>query len=265
MNSAPVIFFDSGVGGLPYYALARQRLPGERFIYVADRLHYPYGEKSLDRIREDVLETFRLIMDRFAPKLAVIACNTASVAALDRLRRAFPIPFVGVVPAVKPAAAFTRNKRIGVLATPQTVKNDYLDGLIRNFADGCAVVRIAAPALRDFVERDLFTAAPAARERVLEETAAAVREAGPDVLVLGCTHYLHVDRELQEKLGVAVTVIDSREGVVNQLERVLARGDLRAGDAGGAGVMYLTGPGPAEERYQRFAERFGLEMAGTLP
>jgi glutamate racemase len=264
MNSHPIIFIDSGVGGLPYYALARRRLPAERFIYVADRLHYPYGEKNITQIQEDVLATFHLVMERFAPKTAVIACNTASVAALDRLRETFPIPFVGVVPAVKPAAAFTRNKRIGVLATPQTVKNDYLDGLIDHFADGCTVVRIAAPALRDFVEERYFDAPPEERERVLDDAAAAVKEAGTDVLVLSCTHFVHVDEALREKLGSGVTLIDSREGVVSQLERILDRHDLRAAGKDGGGAMYLTGPGPVEERYRRFAQRFDLVLAGPL-
>ena len=264
MNSHPIIFIDSGVGGLPYLALARQRLPAERFIYVADRLHYPYGEKDMAQIQADVLETFRLIMDRFSPKAAVIACNTASVAALERLRQTFPIPFVGVVPAVKPAAAFSRSRRIGVLATPQTVKNDYLDGLIDNFANGCEVVRIAAPALRDFVENEFFSATADTRERVLEDAAASVNSAGTDVLVLACTHFLHVAAALQEKLGRGVRLIDSREGVVNQLERVIDRQSLRTAKTEGESLMYLTGPGPAEERHRRFAERFGLELAGSL-
>jgi glutamate racemase len=264
MNSQPIVFFDSGVGGLPYLEQAVRRLPRERFIYVADRRHYPYGEKEMTRIQADVLESFHLVMERFSPKLAVIACNTASVAALDELRRAFPIPFVGVVPAVKPAAGFTRTKRIGVLATPQTVRNDYLDGLINDFADGCEVIRIAAPALRDFVENDFFSASPEQRERVIAETADAVRRAKTDVLVLACTHFLHVDAALGEALGGEVVIVDSREGVVKQLVRVLEGHSLLAVAGGGEPVMYLTGPGPAEDRYRRFAARFGLAMAGEL-
>jgi glutamate racemase len=264
MNSHPIIFFDSGVGGLPYLALARRRLPAEQFIYIADRQHYPYGEKSLAAIQQDVVDAIGEAKERFSPKVVVIACNTASVAALARLRQVFPMSFVGVVPAVKPAAALTRNKRIGVLATPQTVKNDYLDGLVNNFADGCEVIRIAAPALRDFVEYDFFSAGTEDRERVIDEAAAAVRRANTDVLVLACTHYLHVDAALRGKLGAAVRIIDSREGVVRQLERVLDQFHLRASGTAGRSAMYLTGKGEVEERYRLFADHFGLEMAGSV-
>jgi glutamate racemase len=265
MESQPIIFFDSGVGGLPYLALARERLPAERFVYVADRGHYPYGEKTVEQIRSIVLEVFGRVAARFAPKLCVVACNTASVAALAALRAAHGLPFVGVVPAVKPAAAFTKNRRIGVLATPQTVKNDYLDALIRDFAGGCGVVRIPAPRLRDFVETRLFDAGDGEKDEVIGEAAEAVRASGADVVVLGCTHYLHVAAELQAALGPDVRLIDSREGVVNQLVRVLDRSRLRARQRAGDDGFYLTGDGAVEERYGRFAERFGFPGAGLLP
>jgi glutamate racemase len=265
MESEPIIFFDSGVGGLPYLALARERLPDERFIYIADRLHYPYGERTTAEIQALVLAVFGRAAERFRPKLAVIACNTASVAALDRLRQAFRLPFVGVVPAVKPAAAFTHNHRIGVLATPQTVKNDYLDGLIRDFADGCEVKRIPAPRLRDFVETRLFDATAAEKAEVIGEAADSVRASGADVVVLACTHYLHVTSELAEAFGADVRLIDSREGVVNQLERVLDREQLRAGERTGPDGFFLTGAALPEERYRRFAGRFGFPGPEVLP
>jgi glutamate racemase len=126
------------------------------------------------------------------------------------------------------------------------------------------VVRIAAPALRDFVEHDFFSAPPEKRERVIEDTVAAVRRAGTDVLVLACTHYLHVDAALRERLGEAVRIIDSREGVVNQLERVLDRFGLRASGEMGESVMCLTGVEEVEERYRLFAEHADLKMAGIL-
>ncbi|MBN2354266.1 MAG: glutamate racemase [Spirochaetales bacterium] len=264
MKSRPIIFFDSGVGGLPYLALARERLPAERFVYVADRGHYPYGEKTVTELRAVVLEVFGRAAERFSPKLGVVACNTASVAALDALRAAFDPPFVGVVPAVKPAAAFSKNKRIGVLATPQTVKNDYLDALVRDFAEGCEVVRIPAPRLRDFVETRLFDAPAAEKDEVIGEAAGAVRASGADVVVLGCTHYLHVAAELEAALGPSVRIIDSREGVVNQLVRVLDGSRLRAAKRDGEDGFFLTGEAPVEERYRRFAERFGFAGAEIL-
>jgi glutamate racemase len=264
MDSKPIIFFDSGVGGLPYLALAKERVRREQFIYVADRLHYPYGEKTSSQIEADVLAVFHLIMKRFHPKIAVIACNTASVAALASLRREWLIPFVGVVPAVKPAAAYTKTKRIGVLATPQTVKNDYLDGLIREFADDCEVVRIPAPALRDFVEMRFFDADPEEKRRVVEAAAGAVRASGVDVLVLACTHFLHVAADLHKALGPAVHLIDSRQGVVSQLERVLDQSNLYGRPPIAPDALFLTGSAPFEERYLRFARLFRLEQGGVL-
>jgi glutamate racemase len=133
-----------------------------------------------------------------------------------------------------------------------------------DFAACCTVVRIAAPALRDFVEHDYFTADAAERERVIAETAAAVKDAGTDVLVLACTHFLHMAGDLQAALGEGVHLVDSREGVVNQLERVLKINSLLSDAQAGEGVMYLTGPDPAGERYRLFAEKFGLALAGPL-
>jgi glutamate racemase len=264
MNQKPIVFFDSGVGGLPYLALAQRRLPAERFIYVGDRRHYPYGDKTQDEIRENVLESFQLIMERFSPKTAVIACNTASVVALSALRARFSIPFIGVVPAVKPAAGLTKNNRIGVLATPQTVKNDYLDGLIRDFAPGCTVVRIPLPELRDLVEKQFFSALPELKNRIVGNAARAVEEAAVDVVVLACTHFLHVEKELHDALPPGILIIDSRDGVISQLERVLDKKSLRSQTKYAPDLFYVTGEGALEEQYARFAGAFGLEPGGSL-
>ncbi|MDR3200332.1 MAG: aspartate/glutamate racemase family protein, partial [Spirochaetales bacterium] len=128
---APVAFLDSGVGGLPYLQWVRKHLPGENYIYLADRKYFPYGPKTPDRVFSAVAEGVEKFIKTFDPKLFVLACNTASVSALERLRQAFPAKtFVGTVPAVKPAAEYSKNKRIGVLATNATVHAHYLDSLI---------------------------------------------------------------------------------------------------------------------------------------
>ncbi|HEQ71561.1 MAG TPA: glutamate racemase, partial [Spirochaetia bacterium] len=177
---------------------------------------------------------------------------------------AFSIPFIGVVPAVKPAAGMTRNGRIGVLATPQTVRNDYLTGLINDFAAGLVVTRIAAPALRDLVEERFFSASPEEKRSVIADAAAAVRDAGVDTVVLACTHFLHVDTELGDVLGKNVLIIDSREGVINQLGRVLEKEKLSAHVKPGPNLFYVTGADPVQDRYRSFATAFGLGVGGTL-
>ena len=143
MTPEPVAFLDSGVGGLPYLAHARKHLHSERFVYVADRENFPYGEKSRTAIIAAALSVAGRLLEREHPRLVVVACNTMSVVALADLRARFPVPFVGVVPAVKPAASLSRRKRVGVLATRQTVEGDYLRNLIVQHASGCDVVPLS--------------------------------------------------------------------------------------------------------------------------
>jgi glutamate racemase len=151
MNEGPIAFVDSGVGGLTYVEHARRRLPLERFIFAADRRNFPYGPKTDVEVTRAVVALMEAIVPRERPKLVVVACNTASVVSLAELRARFSVPFVGVVPAVKPAAEISRKKRIGVLATQRTVKTGYLRELIRRFAGGCVVTCLPSGDLVEFV------------------------------------------------------------------------------------------------------------------
>jgi glutamate racemase len=263
-DNKPVVFFDSGVGGLPYLKLAAEKLPRESFIYVADRKNYPYGHKSAEVIRGIVLEAVGVIIDRFDPKLITIACNTASVVALDALRARFDLPFIGVVPAIKPAAALTKNRRVGVLATQQTLSNEYIANLIRNFAQDCDVVLIPASDLRDLIEERFFSAPDSEKHKVVAEAAARVKAARVDSVVLACTHFLHVSREFQKILDSATLLIDSRQGVINQLARVLKSRNLEAGSKQQPDRFFLSGPSPLEEHYKKYCGLFGLEYCGVL-
>ena len=260
MDAGPVVFIDSGIGGLPYLAAVRRLLPGVRLVYAADRERFPYGDKQPADIVEAVVSIAGRLVERERPRLIVIACNTASVVALDDLRRRFPLPFVGTVPAVKPAAAWSRSRRIGVLATQRTVEGDYLRGLVEKFAGGCEVVGLPANDLVVFVENELHRASAVERTARAAAEAARVRDAGVDTVVLGCTHFLHLEAELRAAFGPDVTLVDSRDGVARQAAR-------RAGAAargGGADAFYLTGPEPFAERHLFFARAFGLEPAGSL-
>jgi len=201
----------------------------------------------------------------------VVACNTASVTALALLRKTFAIPFVGVVPAVKPAAGLTKNGRIGILATPQTVNNDYLTGLINDFARTSLVLRVPAPDLRDLVEERFFTASDEEKNRIVQDAVREVIKADVDVLVIGCTHFLHVLPELSKALGEKTIIIDSREGVTNQLVRILETNNIKAGESPGTppgvapkALMYLTGNWPVEERLRLFARSFDIPTVEIL-
>ncbi|HUX19839.1 MAG TPA: aspartate/glutamate racemase family protein, partial [Spirochaetia bacterium] len=143
MAERPVVFYDSGIGGLPYLAWVRERRPDAHFIYVGDNEHFPYGEKTHEELRRIAVSVVGRILTRFDPQLVVVACNTASVVALAELRARYPVAFVGVVPAVKPAAERSRGRRIALLATTRTVGDAYSEKLIKEYASDCTVVRIA--------------------------------------------------------------------------------------------------------------------------
>ncbi len=153
MTPETIGFLDSGIGGLPYLAHLRRRRGGGRFVYVADRENFPYGEKGREEIIAATLSLAGRLIARENPRLVVVACNTMSVVALDALRARFSLPFVGVVPAVKPAAELSRRRRVGVLATRQTVEGEYLRKLIERHANGCSVVSLSSGGLVEFVEK----------------------------------------------------------------------------------------------------------------
>jgi glutamate racemase len=266
MTSRPVAVLDSGIGGLPYLSWIQEHLPLETLVYVADAAAFPYGEKTPDAVRQTVVALGRALVGRDNPKLLVVACNTASVLALDALRSALPIPVVGVVPAVKTAAG-RGTGTLGVLATPRTVEDGYWEGLVAQFAPGRRVKGYAAPDLVRLVEEG---APPAGREALLAGWAQKLRSDGVDSVVLGCTHYLHLAADLQRLLGPGVSVVDSREGVGRRVASVLADQGLLASEKTGSDRFSFTaqpgwGPdvlGPLEVRYRSWAGQFGLEYSG---
>lgn len=280
MDNAPIVFLDSGVGGLPYLEATRALLPETPFIYVADTAHFPYGSRSEDDIRAILVRLVERVIGRFDPALVVLACNTGSVVALSALRERFDVPFVGVVPAVKPAAREAGAGGIVILSTARTADAEYLAGLVDDFAAGTSVSIVPAGGLVDFVEHRI------APDNV-EEARAAVRTAvsgidaaSTDAVVLGCTHFTHLAAEIQHELGASVRVIDSRAGVARRVAALAGapdgvRGVERGGGrgherGGGAGRLYVTssGEGPeadaAAARYRALAAHYGLSFEGRL-
>jgi glutamate racemase len=264
----PIIFFDSGVGGFPYLELARKRLPLEHFIYLADTKHFPYGDKSENKIRKAVIESITKVIIRTDPKCVVIACNTASVVALGDLRERFSLPFIGVVPAVKPAATSSQKRKIGVLATQQTVNNHYLHDLISEFADGYDVAIVPAGRVTELVEYSYFTLTEVDKQAVLHEVVKEVKQRGVDSVVLACTHFLLLENEFKHVLGDGISLIDSRQGVINQLIRVLETKDLLSERRGGEDTFFVTGSAFKGEQiggqYPLFAKKYGLKFAGVI-
>ncbi|AEE16354.1 glutamate racemase [Treponema brennaborense] len=265
-------FLDSGTGGLPYMRYLKQQCPEARCVYLADTFHFPYGEKSVSQIIRYATDVSDLIIRKWQPKAVVIACNTMSVTALDSLRKRFPqTPFIGTVPAVKQAAACTRNGIIGLLATTRTVRDPYTDALIRKFAPGCTVVRRGDGALIDFIEHRLVSAPDAERKRAVQPAADFFKSHGADTVILGCTHFVHIADDIQEAVGRGVSVIDSRSGVVRQALKV-AFTVPRAGKAAereplpADGTFFVTGfqAGQDESSYAELCRLYRIPWGGKL-
>jgi glutamate racemase len=266
----PLAFIDSGVGGIPYLAHLRTRLPGVPLVYVADNRNFPYGKKSEAEVVEAVLAMARRVIGRYRPELVVVACNTASLLALEALRSNFDTDFVGVVPAVKPAAERSAARRIGVMATERAVKSAYLDRLVDDFASDCRVTRVAATELIRAIEADPFMDCQADYERLLEDIRRRFQSDGVDTIVLGCTHFLMLKPELLAPFHAEFAILDSREGVTRRTLTLLERhGTLAAYQARAAGqattsVFHLTGDQEGPSVYRRVAEAYGLAYGGTL-
>ncbi len=272
----PIVVMDSGVGGLSYLEPIHMLLPGEPIVYLADRAGFPYGKKTREEIEAIVLDRIRRLVQAFRPRAVVIACNTASQAALAAARAAHPgLPIVGTVPAVKPAVERTRSGIIAVMATEHAIHDPYLDDLIARHASGTTVLRVEAQDLVSFVELDFIHSDAAARRIAIEPFVKPLLEAGVDEIVLACTHFLHVAPDIESLAasvvppGRTVEVIDSREGVARRLRDVLGMAPSGPSnprsptDGAPFGVFLLSGSAPFESGYGDFAERCRLE--GPFP
>ena len=245
---ATIGIFDSGSGGLSVLKEIRKVLPSCHFIYYADNAHCPYGEKSQEYIRDRARAVTRLLLDKGA-ELVVVACNTATGAAISTLRAEFNIPFVGMEPAVKPAALGTRSGVIGVLATAGTLKaSKYLNtkGLYQDN------VRIEEHVGEDFVqlvERGELDGPET--ERVVRASLQPLLDAGADTIVLGCTHYPFLRPVIERIAGPDVRIIDPAPAVARQVVKVLgtleppASSGPSAADGGPGSLELLSSGDPA--------------------
>ena len=186
-----ILVFDSGVGGLTVFREVRRARPDARFVYLADDAGFPYGNQPEHALIARIVDVLGAAIAKHAPDLVVIACNTASTLALAELRARFTVPFVGTVPAIKPACAQSESKRIAVLGTKATVSLEYTRALIREFASGCEVALVGSPNLATYAEREL-SGAPASDSEIAAEIAPCFVDgdgARTDTVVLACTHY----------------------------------------------------------------------------
>ncbi|MHB0897753.1 MAG: glutamate racemase [Spirochaetales bacterium] len=263
--SGSILFFDSGVGGLPYLAMARTLLPGIIMHYIADDAGFPYGTKTPRQVEDLLLDRVRRLRARLMPDVLVIACHTASHIGLETLRKAHPdLPIIGTVPAIKPAASSSKTGCIGVLASERTIMEPYLDDLIARYASELEVVKLPAQDLVSFVERGYLGSSVAERRAAVEPYVRLLLDKNADRIVLACTHFLHLEKDIAEcaaSLGASgVEIVDSRTGVAKQLAQCVAGREAGANDASPAvlGRFLLTGEQPFDPSYALWSERFGL-------
>lgn len=215
----PIGVFDSGVGGLSVLREIRRILPAHPVIYFADQSHVPYGPRPLQEVRQFSEEITRFLISQGAG-LIVVACNTASAASLHHLRQVFPdVPFVGMEPAVKPAAEYTRSGVVGVLATPATFQGALYASVVERFAHGVTVIQDTCPGLVAQIEAVNLDGIET--RRILEKAIHPMLDHGIDTIVLGCTHYPFVIPLIQEIAGPDVRVIDPAPAVARQVSRLL--------------------------------------------
>ncbi len=254
MNDSPVSpigVFDSGVGGLSVLRVIRAQMPGLPVLYYADQGHVPYGPRPMEEIQQFSEGITRFLLGKDC-RLIVVACNTASAAALHHLRATFSeVPFVGMEPAVKPAAETTRSGVVGVLATPATFQGRLYASVVERFARDVTVLQDTCPGLVQQIERGDLSG-PETR-RILENALLPMLEKGVDTVVMGCTHYPFVIPLIEEITGPDVRVIDPAPAIARQTARLL--GD-RSFDGNSQQVYYTSG-GIGE--FERVRERLGLE------
>lgn len=235
----PIGIFDSGVGGLSVLRAIRGQMPEEPVLYFADQGHVPYGPRPMEEIRSFSEEIVRFLMSAGA-KLIVVACNTASAAALSHLRAKFPdMDFVGMEPAVKPAAEYTRSGVVGVLATPATFQGALYASVVERFANGVELLQHTCPGLVAQIEHgDLDGSQTRA---ILEDALLPMLARGIDTVVLACTHYPFVIPLIQQIVGENVRVIDPAPAVARQVKRRLeALGLKRPPEERNADVRFFT-------------------------
>ncbi len=254
--SQPIGVFDSGIGGLSVLMEIHTLLPDEGLIYVADQEWAPYGTRTLEEVRARAVAIAAELIGRGC-KVVVVACNSASAAALHHLRDVFPgTPFVGMEPALKPAAESTQNGAIGVLATATTFQGKLYASVLDRHAANVAVHEVAAPRLAMLVEDGNLEEA----ERDLRELLGPMLAAGIDTLVLGCTHYSFLHDQIRSVVGPEVRLVDPAPAVARQLQRVLTdRGLL---NRAGGGTAYFTSGDPGHLEKQARA-RAGYSIAAV--
>ena len=260
--ASPILFFDSGVGGLSVLEPTRRLLPNAPFVYAADSAGFPYGKRSEAEIASRVPALLGRLVERFHPRLAVIACNTASTVALEHVRMALDLPVVGTVPAIKPAAEISNSRVIGVLGTEATVRQPYVEDLAARFASDCTIIRHGSPELVELAEAKL-----AGEEVSIDAVRSGAQpmfdaKGGGDIdtVVLACTHFPLLGDELRAAFP-AVTYVDGGPGIARRIAFLTRDQPWPASEA--EGLFLFTGA-PVRRPLDSVLAKLGIGQIVTL-
>jgi len=259
----PIGVFDSGVGGLSVWREIARRLPHEDTLYFADQIHIPYGLRPPEQLQQFSEAITRFLLERGC-KAIVVACNTASAAALKRLRETFPmVPFVGMEPAVKPAAETTQTRVVGVLATPATFQGALFASVVERFANGVRLVNQVCPGLVEQIEAGKLDAPDI--DAMLRGFLQPILDANADTIVLACTHYPFVVEAIRRIAGPSVNVIDPSPAIARQTGRVLIEHGLSApASRAGHHLFYTSGERDAFDRVMRRLVKVDGQINGAV-
>ncbi len=258
--SDPILVFDSGIGGLTVLRELRTVMPDRRFVYVVDDAGFPYGDWEEAPLVQRVSGLFAELIAAHRPAAAVIACNTASTLLLPELRERFSIPFVGTVPAIKPAAERTRSGLVSVLATPGTVRRDYTRGLIDNFARQCEVTLVGSQRLAGMAESHIRGQAVDGKALWAEIAECFVEHDGrrTDIVVLACTHYPFLANLFRKLAPWPVDWLDPAEAIARQAFKVSGAAAVAELPEGFDHAVFTSGA--PDHATRRLIHGFGLAL-----
>ena len=258
MSNLPIGVFDSGIGGTSIWKEIQTLLPQEDSIYLADSKNAPYGEKSSEEILQLSIKNTEFLLNRNC-KLVVVACNTATTNAIDYLRKTYKVPFIGIEPAIKPAALNSKSKIVGVLATKGTLTSNLFHSTSQNHANGIEIIEQQGKGLVELIEKGHLR--NETTRELLKKYLKPMLDKGIDYLVLGCTHYPYLIPLLKELLPNDVIVIDSGDAVARQTKTILEKnGILKNSDSDGKHQFFTNS---SVELLERFIDRYNADLNVT--
>ena len=243
-NNQPIGVFDSGVGGLSVLIELKRLLPNENFVFLADQLYVPYGEKT----KNELIELAYKITDYFIKyhdvKMMIVACNTSTCNSISEVRKKYFLPIVGTVPAIKPAAEKTKSGTVAIIATPSTSQSEVLKNLIKDYCKNVNVLNIGCKNLEDAVETGELNSLEV--HKLLIKYLQEVKNSNADYLVLGCTHYPFLRNSIQKIVGPSVNLIDSGSAIAKHTKSLLVNNILENSQKKNGKTVYFTTGDPVK-------------------